>query len=71
MHTHIALPEKTKAQLESLLELYHKANDDFESAIQAEAWGKLKSIQFSRDLQAYAITEIIVGCSIVSLGEVT
>lgn len=69
MTIHIALPSKAQAQLETALAHYRNAIADLESAIQAEAWGAIHTLQGSRDLQAHTIEAIVNNCSLNFVGE--
>lgn len=69
MTTQIALPALAKAELETALELYRKANTDLDSAINAGAWGQISGLQGRRDLQAHTIALIINKSTLSLVGE--
>lgn len=59
MTTHINLPAAAQIQLEVAIRLYRKAIADLDSAINSEEWGRIHTLQGSRDLQAHTIAALV------------
>lgn len=59
MTVHISLPATARVQLQAALGRYRKAIEDLETAVIAEAWETLHSLQGKRDLEAHTIAVIV------------